>query len=246
MEKGPSDAVLYQTRIENIPKNTLYKVLAPVYIEEDKVLDPGEYLIVPDDKALPLPIRLLVQTLRRTHPETAHFIIHMRNVVVCILIARYLHEGEAIAVGTGETRIKPGPKRTLTPTLITAEKVAPHRNKVRYLPKNKPFFLATNSHCISRDGVTFLSKLPEDYTPDLGDNATLGDESVLEGNIFLEGLFMMKGTALTLMERDGKLFARRGGEGSKDQERIEEFPIDPDCELEVFIPKDTDTQNQLN
>lgn len=209
------------TPINDVPRDTLLRLLKPLLVDEEVVGKKGEYLLVPSPNHVQHQIRILFEALKEKDPGAAYVTLMIRNLIAILYITPSLHDGAGEAFTRGATHVTQGSKRNIAPRPITAEVVTPTISKASELPKNRLFVLAASYQHIFDGDTTHLSRTDEEDVPTFSGS--------LAGGLLTEGMFLRKGMPFTLVEQDGKLLLRKW-----DNEN-ESFAIDPNCELEVCI-----------
>lgn len=217
---------LDRTHVDNIPRDELFRLLEPLIVDQEVAGQTGEYVLVPDPEKLPLQMRILFQEVRKRMPEAAYVTLRTRNLITLLYIAPNLHDGAGEAFTSGAVPTTSGPKRNIAPSPITAEAVRPATSKASELPKDQPIVLATSYQCVGSNSTTRLFRTEENDVPTFSGG--------LMGGLLTESLFLRKGTSFILVDQDGRLVLRKWG-NEKDC-----IVIDPNCELEVYIPEDSE------
>ena len=217
---------LDRTHINDVPRDELFRLLEPLVVDQEVAGQTGEYVLIPDTEKLPFQMRILFDEVKKRMPGAAYVTLRIRNLITLLYLAPKLHDGAGEAFSTGVMYTTPGPKRNIAPSPITAEAVRPATSKASELPKNKPIVLAASYQCVGSNGTTRLLRTEENDVPTFSGG--------LMGGLLTESLFLRKGTSFILVEQDGRLVLRKWG-NEKDC-----MTIDPDCELEVYIPEDSE------
>ncbi len=217
---------LDRTHVDNVPRDELFRLLEPLVVDEEVAGQTGEYVLVPDTEKLPFQMRILFDEVRKRMPEAAYVTLRTRNLITLLYIAPKLHDGAGQSFSSGVTPTTSGPKRNIAPSPITAEAVRPATSKAGELPKDQPIVLAASYQCVGSNSTTRLFRTEEQDVPTFSGG--------LMGGMLTESLFLRKGTSFILVEQGGQLILRKWG-----NER-DTMIIDPNCELEVYVPENSE------
>lgn len=216
---------LEEADINNVPRNQLYRLDAPVTVNNEVVAHAGEFFFIPSLATLPPQHRVLIETVARSSPEQAYILLELvRKLHVAIpLRDEGIHSGVGIAAASEGSRVTSGPKADIKPAPINAQPVAPTLLTAGEFGEQKAFgLLARTYRCVGAStGRTTVTDHGSDHIPTFGGGMA---------GMLAAGLFMPRGMAVQVQpDTLGNTLLRKWG-GLRDTVKV-----DPQTQLAVCM-----------